>query len=65
VQTAITSALERLKLYNKTPNNGLIIYCGNILEADGRTEKKLLLDFEPFRPINYSAYLCDNRFHTE
>ena len=23
------------------------------------------LDFEPFRPINTSLYLCDNKFHTE
>ena len=21
--------------------------------------------FEPFRPINTSLYLCDNKFHTE
>lgn len=25
---AITSVLQRLKLYNKVPENGLIIYCG-------------------------------------
>lgn len=25
---AITSAQQRLKLYNKCPNNGLVIYCG-------------------------------------
>ena len=23
------------------------------------------LDFEPFKPINTSLYLCDNKFHTE
>ncbi|KAL4591518.1 hypothetical protein LXL04_004486 [Taraxacum kok-saghyz] len=23
------------------------------------------IDFEPFRPINASLYLCDNKFHTE
>jgi peptide chain release factor subunit 1 len=22
-------------------------------------------DFEPFKPINSSLYLCDNKFHTE
>lgn len=25
----------------------------------------MAIDFEPFRPINTSLYLCDNRFHTE
>eukprot|EP00392_Amoebophrya_sp_AT5.2_P012225 g12323.t1 len=28
-------------------------------------EKKVTIDFEPFRPINTSLYLCDNKFHTE
>ncbi len=23
------------------------------------------IDFEPFRPINTTLYLCDNKFHTE
>jgi len=65
VITAITSAKERLKLYNKTPNNGLVIFCGTIFGEDGKTEKKVLIDFEPFRPINKFLYLCDNKFHTE
>jgi peptide chain release factor subunit 1 len=40
VLTAISSAKERLKLYNKTPNNGLVIFCGTIFGDDGKTEKK-------------------------
>jgi peptide chain release factor subunit 1 len=64
VITAITSAKERLKLYNKTPPNGLVIFCGTIFGEDGKTEKKVLIDFEPFRPINKFLYLCDNKFHT-
>lgn len=31
VLSAITSAQQRLKLYNKVPPNGLVIYCGTIL----------------------------------
>merc|ERR1719384_258194 len=61
---AITSTLQRLKLYNKTPPNGLILYCGEMLTEDGK-EKKVTIDFEPFKPINTTMYLCDNRFHTE
>jgi peptide chain release factor subunit 1 len=63
VLTAITSARERLKLYNRTPPNGLILYTGTVLAEDGRTEKKMVIDFEPFKPINKSLYLCDNKFH--
>lgn len=61
---AITSAQQRLKLYNRVPNNGLIIYCGTVLTEEGK-EKKVNMDFEPFKPINTSLYLCDNKFHTE
>nr|KAJ0222782.1 hypothetical protein LSAT_V11C200059560 [Lactuca sativa] len=61
---AITSAQQRLKLYNKVPPNGLVLYTGTILTNDGK-EKKVTIDFEPFRPINVSLYLCDNKFHTE
>ncbi|KAI5341517.1 hypothetical protein L3X38_020791 [Prunus dulcis] len=35
-----------------------------IVTEDGK-EKKVTIDFEPFRPINASLYLCDNKFHTE
>jgi peptide chain release factor subunit 1 len=30
-----------------------------------KQKKKLLIDFEPFKPINTSMYLCDNKFHCE
>ncbi|KAJ8528101.1 hypothetical protein K7X08_015552 [Anisodus acutangulus] len=61
---AITSAQQRLKLYNKVPLNGLVLYTGTIVTDDGK-EKKVTFDFEPFKPINASLYLCDNKFHTE
>jgi len=64
VLSAITSTQQRLKLYNKVPTNGLVIYCGTIITDDGK-EKKVNIDFEPFKPINTSLYLCDNKFHTE
>ena len=61
---AITSAQQRLKLYNKIPPNGLVLYTGTILTDEGK-EKKVNIDFEPFKPINTSLYLCDNKFHTD
>lgn len=61
---AITSTQQRLKLYNRVPENGLVLYCGTIMTDEGK-EKKVNIDFEPFRPINTSLYLCDNKFHTE
>ncbi|OZJ05390.1 Eukaryotic peptide chain release factor subunit 1 [Bifiguratus adelaidae] len=64
VLAAITSTQQRLKLYNRVPPNGLVIYCGTIVTEEGK-EKKVNIDFEPFKPINTSLYLCDNKFHTE
>lgn len=64
VLSAITSVQQRLKLYNKVPQCGLVIYCGTIVTEDGK-EKKVNIDLEPFKAINTSLYLCDNKFHTE
>ncbi|CAH3032555.1 unnamed protein product [Porites lobata] len=64
VLSAITSVQQILKLYSKVPTNGLVVYCGTIVTDDGK-EKKVNIDFEPFKPINTSLYLWDNRFHTE
>ena len=64
VLAAITSAQQRLKLYTRVPPNGLVLYTGTIVTEEGK-EKKVTIDFEPFKPINTSLYLCDNKFHTE
>mmetsp|Transcript_30252 Transcript_30252/g.71965 ORF Transcript_30252/g.71965 Transcript_30252/m.71965 type:complete len:459 (+) Transcript_30252:108-1484(+) len=62
VLSAITSTQQRLKLYNKVPTNGLVLYCGTVLTDEGK-ERQVTIDFEPFKPINTSLYLCDNKFH--
>ena len=63
VTDALTSAIEKLRLYNRTPNNGLVIYCGLVQMPQGG-EKMIKIDLEPFKPINTSLYRCDNIFHT-
>jgi peptide chain release factor subunit 1 len=64
VISAITSTKEKLKLYRETPKNGLVVFCGIILMEDGKTEKKINYDIEPFRPINQSLYNCGGKFDT-
>ena len=64
VLSAITSTQERLKHYTRVPENGLVVYCGTVITDEGK-ERKVTFDFEPFKPINTSLYLCDNKFHTE
>jgi len=64
VLDAITSTQQRLKLYNKCPTNGLLLYCGTILTSEGK-EKRVTIDIEPFKPINTSLYMCDSKFHVD
>ena len=61
---ALTSTMEKLRLYNKTPSNGLVIFCGLVQMPTGG-EKMIKIDLEPFKPINSSLYRCDNIFHTD
>jgi peptide chain release factor subunit 1 len=56
--------MEKLRLYNKTPSNGLVIFCGLVQMPTGG-EKMIKIDLEPFKPINTSLYRCDNIFHTD
>ncbi|KAJ1726911.1 translation termination factor eRF1, partial [Coemansia biformis] len=51
VLAAITSTQQRLKLYTRMPANGLVLFCGTVLTDEGK-EKKVNIDFEPFKPIN-------------
>lgn len=64
VQSAITATMGRLKMFNRVPENGMIIYCGTVLTEDDK-ERKVTIDLEPFKPVSRSLYMCDNKFHTE
>jgi len=59
VYSAIDSIKDRLKYYNIMPKNGLVIYCGIDIN-----DKKMLLDFEPPKPIKSFKYYCDSKFDT-
>jgi peptide chain release factor subunit 1 len=64
VQSGIKSAQEKLKLYNKIPQNGLVICTGTIINEYNK-EKKITRAFEPIKAINKSLYRCDNKFHVD
>lgn len=40
-------------------------YCTVRLNVLLACDVQVNIDFEPFKPINTSLYLCDNKFHTE
>ena len=57
VLSAITSTQQRLKLYNKVPNNGLVLYCGTVLTEYGKERQVALLS----RPIRLlESFLSTN-----
>ncbi|KAK9054523.1 hypothetical protein SSX86_025601 [Deinandra increscens subsp. villosa] len=64
VLAAIASAGQRLRRYYMVPPNGLVIYTGTVAAGEGKV-KKVVIDFEPFKPINASLYHRGDRFHTE
>lgn len=47
---AITRAQHRLKLYNRVPHNGLVLFVGRISTEENK-DKDITLDFEPHKPI--------------
>lgn len=51
-------------MYKRTPDNGLIVYCGIIMMDDGKSEKKVTYDIEPFKPAQSFLYSCESSFDT-
>jgi peptide chain release factor subunit 1 len=64
----VVDALERiiqfLKLYKKTPENGLVLFCGNVSERDGVQDLRIW-SVEPPEPITTRLYRCDKEFITK
>ncbi|MDD5111962.1 MAG: peptide chain release factor aRF-1 [Candidatus Altiarchaeota archaeon] len=64
----VVDALERLiqflKLYKRTPPNGLALFCGNVSERDGVQDLRVW-SVEPPEPITIRLYRCDKEFITQ
>jgi len=65
VQDAIIKVQQRLKLFKKVPENGLVIFCGALPQNGAGSEKIETYVIIPPEPINIYLYRCDSRFHTE
>ncbi len=61
VISALTKIQQHLRLYKKTPENGLAIFAGNISQEEGKTDIKLWA-IEPPEPLGIKLYWCDQRF---
>jgi peptide chain release factor subunit 1 len=65
VMEAIVKVQQRLKLFKEPPENGLVIFCGAILQNGPGSERIETYVIVPPEPINIYLYRCDARFHTE
>jgi len=65
VQDAITKVTQRMKMFKKVPENGLVLFCGAIPQNGPGSEKIELYIISPPEPIQIYLYRCDARFHTE
>lgn len=68
VQDALVKIMQRLKLYDKTPENGLAMFCGALPPSPNAplgSEVLQLYEVLPHKPIQTYLYRCDDHFHLE
>ncbi|MFQ5921166.1 MAG: peptide chain release factor aRF-1 [Nitrososphaerales archaeon] len=65
VLDALTRTMQRLKLYNQTPENGLVIFCGALPTNGLGSEVITIYEVVPPKPLQTFLYRCDDHFHTD
>jgi len=65
VQDAIVKVMQRLKLFKKVPEKGLVIFCGAIPQNGPGSERIETYVITPLELIQVYLYRCDSKFHTE
>lgn len=64
VQSAIDSIMSRLKTYKSAPENGVVIFCGEVPRAGDQT-RMVQYVLDPPEPITAFLYRCDSSFFTD
>ena len=64
VTSAIDSIMQRLKTFDKVPENGIVIFCGEVPRAGDQT-KMVQYVINPPEPIGAFLYRCDSSFFTD
>lgn len=65
VQSAIEVIMQRIRMFKKPPEKGLVLFVGMIPKGGPGTEKMETVVFEPPEPIQTYWYICDNTFFLE
>ncbi len=68
VVDSLGKVVQRLKLYKKTPEKGLVIFCGALPPEGGGplgSEVVTIWEIEPPKDLNQYLYRCDDHFHVD
>jgi peptide chain release factor subunit 1 len=68
VVDSLSKVLQRLKLYKKTPDKGLVVFCGALPREGGGppgSEIVRIYEIDPPKDLTTSLYRCDDHFHTD
>lgn len=61
VMAALEKILQHLKVYKKTPENGLAVFCGNVSDKEGVSDIQIFV-ITPIEDIKTKLYQCDQHF---
>lgn len=61
VVDALEKIVQHLRIFRKTPANGLVVFCGNVSPDEGNPDLKIW-SFEPPEKMNTKIYWCDQVF---
>jgi len=68
VVDALSRVIQRLKLYKKPPDKGLVIFCGALPPEGGGpigSEIIKMYELEPPKELQTFLYRCDDHFHVD
>ncbi len=68
VVDSLSRVIQRLKLYKKTPERGLIVFCGALPPEGGGplgSEIIKMYEIDPPKDLKIFLYRCNDHFHTD
>ena len=68
VVDSLGKVVQRLKLYKKTPDRGLVMFCGALPSEEGGplgSEVVTVWEIDPPKDLNQYLYRCDDHFHVD
>ena len=68
VVDSLGKVVQRLKLYKKTPERGLVMFCGALPAEEGGplgSEVVTVWEIDPPKDLNQYLYRCDDHFHVD